>query len=80
MTRLCGSGAEGGRNGAGACTTLADARGSRLGRDIGGCAKSAYANAFKPLRSTRSSSLSAVPLGVFSPISHFCTVDTLVLR
>ena len=34
----------------------------------------------KPLRSIRLSSLSDGPLGFFSPISHFCTVDTLVLR
>jgi hypothetical protein len=39
-----------------------------------------YARAFKPLRSTRSRSFNAGPLGVLSPISHFWTVETLVLR
>lgn len=40
----------------------------------------AYASAFNPLRSMILSSFSAGPLGFLSPISHLCTVDTLVLR
>jgi hypothetical protein len=39
----------------------------------------AQANASTPLRSITFSSFSEGPLGRFSPISHFCTVDTLVL-
>src|SRR3984885_9617254 len=33
-----------------------------------------------PFFCTRCSSLSAVPVGRFWPISHFCTVETLVFR
>jgi hypothetical protein len=39
-----------------------------------------YSTASRPFRSMRSSSLSDAPLGFFSPISHFCTVDALILR
>lgn len=35
---------------------------------------------WSPCFSTTESSFSAIPLGRFVPASHFCTVDSLVLR
>ena len=39
-----------------------------------------HANIFKPCFCTIMSSLIAMPLGRFTPVSHFSTVDSLVLR
>ena len=38
------------------------------------------ASASRPCFSTTASSLSAIPLGRFAPVSHFSIVDSLVLR
>ena len=40
----------------------------------------AYAKTFNPCFWTTDSSLSAMPLGRFAPVSHFWTVDSLVFR
>ena len=47
---------------------------------FGSRAGQTQASALTPLRSMTFSNFSDGPLGRFSPISHFCTVDTLVLR
>src|SRR5450759_2008162 len=47
---------------------------------FGSRAGQTQARALMPLRSMTFSNFSDGPLGRFSPISHFCTVDTLVLR
>lgn len=39
-----------------------------------------YARTFNPCFWTTLSSLRDIPLGRFAPLSHFCTVDTLVFR
>jgi hypothetical protein len=39
-----------------------------------------YEIAASPFFCTRCSSLSAAPVGRFWPISHFCTVETLVFK
>src|ERR1035437_4022156 len=39
-----------------------------------------HAKIFSPCFSTISNNLSAMPLGLFAPDSHFSTVDSLVLR
>src|SRR5262249_49618466 len=39
-----------------------------------------YTTASKPFCSIRLRSFKAIPVGRFFPISHFCTVDRLVLR
>jgi hypothetical protein len=41
---------------------------------------SQHITASKPIFCTRCSSLRAVPVGRFWPISHFCTVETLVFK
>jgi|CXWL01.1.fsa_nt_gi hypothetical protein len=38
----------------------------------------AYARTFSPCFRTTDSSLSAMPLGRFAPVSHFWTVDSLL--
>lgn len=40
----------------------------------------AYARILMPCFSTTLSSFKAMPLGCFAPVSHFSTVDSLVLR
>jgi len=41
---------------------------------------STYASTPSPCLCTTANNLSAMPLGCLLPVSHFCTVDTLVLR
>ena len=49
-------------------------------RPVRSSSRSSYDKTSKPCFSTMESSFSAMPLGCFAPVSHFSTVDSLVLR
>src|SRR5215475_8660130 len=48
--------------------------------DVDMLRRHSYTTASKPFCSIRFRSFKAIPVGRFFPISHFCTVETLVLR